>query len=181
MPVIKVKIVYTLLSGRIYLNIYFLKQSHHIAIFWSFTQMLVSEIYLIIYNISVFQNYNAGQMKKKNELHRSYAQEDLFYIIYRNLGINVYVCTQGYSVSFPFFTFIYKFVFCFAKSKIATPNCQVKYRVSSNICFVSLSDWQWMLEPILSYPKHWFVFRKYMSHLRLLDLGHSSSLLNRCV
>lgn len=30
---IKVTIVYTLLSGRIYLNIYFLKQSHHIAIF----------------------------------------------------------------------------------------------------------------------------------------------------
>lgn len=37
-------------------------------------------------------------MEKENELPGSYAQQDLFYIIYRNLGINAYVCTQGYSL-----------------------------------------------------------------------------------
>lgn len=78
MPDIKVTIVYTLFSGRIYLDIYFLKQFHHIAIFWPFTQTLVSGIYLVMYDDIVFQNYRAGQIEKENELPGSYAQEDIY-------------------------------------------------------------------------------------------------------
>lgn len=55
--------------------------------------MFVSEIYLIMYNAIVFQNYKAEQMEKENEVPSSYAQEDLFYVIYRYLGINASVCT----------------------------------------------------------------------------------------
>lgn len=102
--------------------------------------MLVSEIYLIMYNAIVFQNYKAGQMEKENEVPSSYAQEDLFYVIYRYLGINASVCTEGYPfVRFLFSNSIYEFIFYFAKSRIAIPKCQAKYRVLSNISFVSLS------------------------------------------
>lgn len=112
---------------------------------------LVSEMNLIMCNAVVFQNNAAGQMEEENEFPSSYPQKDLFYIIYTNLGINAYGCTWMLFGLFPFFNSICEFIFYFAESKIATINCQAKCKVLLDICFVSLSEYQCVSKPILSF------------------------------